>query len=36
MPHFLSKLLQELCLATHQEWVWSFCASEPSQHVSSA
>ena len=25
MPHFLNKLLWILCLATHWEWVWSFC-----------
>ena len=25
MPHFLSELVQKLCLATYQEWAWSFC-----------
>ena len=32
--HFLSELLRKLCLATHQEWVWSFCTDEHSQHES--
>ena len=30
MPHFLSKLCRKICLATHREWAWSFCASKHS------
>ena len=30
MLHFLSELLRKLCLATHQEWAWSFCTGEHS------